>query len=96
MEAKAGDISVPLAVLLKREMSNEKCEKPDLLYGEACQKKKGEDFTLLSADSERMQETGTESFSVFAVPTPLSLSLSTLLVIVLSWYGLRSIPATCW
>ncbi|XP_078154921.1 putative protein phosphatase 2C 12 [Carex rostrata] len=67
MEAKAGDISVPLAVLLKREMSNEKCEKPDLLYGEACQKKKGEDFTLLSADSERMQETGTESFSVFAI-----------------------------
>lgn len=94
MEAKAGDISVPLAVLLKREMSNEKCEKPDLLYGDACQRKKGEDFTLLNADSERMQETGTESFSVFAVPTPLS--LSTLLVIVLSWYGQGSIPATCW
>ncbi|KAJ3697150.1 hypothetical protein LUZ61_000855 [Rhynchospora tenuis] len=67
MEAKAGDITVPLAVLLKREMSNEKSEKPDLLHGEASQKKKGEDFTLLRAECERTQETGTTSFSVFGL-----------------------------
>jgi hypothetical protein len=67
MGSKTGDISVPLAVLLKREMSNEKTEKPDLLYGEASQKKKGEDFTLLRAEYERMQENGTTSFSAFAV-----------------------------
>ncbi|KAJ4766582.1 Protein phosphatase 2C family protein [Rhynchospora pubera] len=66
MEAKTGDITVPLAVLLKREMSNEKSEKPDLLHGQASQKKKGEDFTLLIAECERTQETGTTS-SVFGL-----------------------------
>ncbi|KAJ4786028.1 Protein phosphatase 2C family protein [Rhynchospora pubera] len=67
MEAKTGDITVPLAVLLKREMSNEKSEKPDLLHGQASQKKKGEDFTLLIAECERTQETGTTSSSVFGL-----------------------------
>ncbi|KAJ3673223.1 hypothetical protein LUZ60_006597 [Juncus effusus] len=67
MEAKAGDISVPLAVLLKREQSNMKTEKPDILYGEAGQKKKGEDLTFLKADCERLHETGTSPFSVFAL-----------------------------
>ncbi|KAJ4796938.1 Protein phosphatase 2C family protein [Rhynchospora pubera] len=73
MEAKTGDITVPLAVLLKREMSNEKSEKPDLLHGQASQKKKGEDFTLLIAECERTQETGTTSSSVFGVYLSLSL-----------------------
>ncbi|AQL05948.1 putative protein phosphatase 2C 12 [Zea mays] len=38
---------VPLAVLLKRELCNQKVERPDILFGEANKSKKGEDFTLL-------------------------------------------------
>ncbi|KAJ4790314.1 Protein phosphatase 2C family protein [Rhynchospora pubera] len=95
MEAKTGDITVPLEVLLKREMSNEKTlcfcalistlelslplklspppssnpgsAPADLLHGQASQKKKGEDFTLLIAECERTQETSTTSSSVFGL-----------------------------
>ncbi|XP_006651470.1 probable protein phosphatase 2C 12 [Oryza brachyantha] len=38
---------VPLAVLLKRELCNQKVEKPDILFGEANKSKKGEDFTFV-------------------------------------------------
>ncbi|XBH56025.1 hypothetical protein VPH35_077956 [Triticum aestivum] len=44
---------VPLAVLLKRELCNQKVEKPDILFGEASKSKKGEDFTLLVANCHR-------------------------------------------
>ncbi|PAN49300.1 hypothetical protein PAHAL_9G439600 [Panicum hallii] len=44
---------VPLAVLLKRELCNQKVEKPDILFGEANKSKKGEDFTLLMAKCHR-------------------------------------------
>ncbi|KAG8063145.1 hypothetical protein GUJ93_ZPchr0003g17727 [Zizania palustris] len=38
---------VPLALLLKRELCNQKVEKPDILFGEAKKSKKGEDFTFI-------------------------------------------------
>ncbi|XP_037420938.1 probable protein phosphatase 2C 12 [Triticum dicoccoides] len=44
---------VPLAVLLKREMCNQKVEKPDILFGEASKSKKREDFVLLVANCHR-------------------------------------------
>lgn len=47
VHADADGSGVPLAVLLKRELWNQKVERPDILFGEACKSKKGEDFTLL-------------------------------------------------
>ncbi|KAF8698676.1 hypothetical protein HU200_034925 [Digitaria exilis] len=44
---------VPLAVLLKRELCNQKVERPDILFGEASKSKKGEDFTLVMAQHPR-------------------------------------------
>ncbi|XBI71602.1 hypothetical protein VPH35_065780 [Triticum aestivum] len=44
---------VPLAVLLKRELCNQKVEKPDILFGEASKSKKREDFALLVANCHR-------------------------------------------
>lgn len=44
---------VPLAVLLKRELCNQKVERPDILFGEASKSKKGEDFTLLMLKCHR-------------------------------------------
>jgi len=69
---------VPLAVLLKRELCNQKVEKPDILFGEANKSKKGEDFTLLMAKCHRSPGEGAgggggqnagdgDTISVFAV-----------------------------
>ncbi|PIA56426.1 hypothetical protein AQUCO_00700626v1 [Aquilegia coerulea] len=58
---------VPLAVLLKRELSNEKIEKPDLIHGQANQSKKGEDFTLLKTECQRVPGDGASTFSVFGL-----------------------------
>ena len=70
---------VPLAVLLKRELFNQKVEKPDVLFGEANKSKKGEDFTLLMAKCHRSPGEGAaaggggqnagedDTISVFAV-----------------------------
>ncbi|XP_072971311.1 probable protein phosphatase 2C 12 isoform X1 [Typha angustifolia] len=66
-ETKAGEGMVPLAVLLKRELSNERSEKPDILYGQASQSRKGEDFTFLKAECHRMDKNGSTTFSVFAL-----------------------------
>lgn len=59
--------AVPLAVLLKRELTNERIENPDLLHGEANQSKKGEDFTFLSTNCYRIPGDLSTVFSVFAV-----------------------------
>lgn len=53
MHNEADGSGVPLAVLLKRELCNQKVEKPDILFGEANKSKKGEDFTLLVANCHR-------------------------------------------
>jgi hypothetical protein len=68
---------VPLAVLLKRELHNQKVEKPDILFGEASKSKKGEDFTFLVPKCHRSPTEGDsiggenashhDAISVFAV-----------------------------
>lgn len=60
---------VPLAVLLRREITSEKMERPDVLHGQASQSKKGEDFTLLKTDCRRVpgDRDPDAIFSVFAV-----------------------------
>ncbi|WOL02789.1 putative protein phosphatase 2C 12 [Canna indica] len=65
--AMSGEGMVSLAVLLRREMSWERVEKPDVLYGEAGESKKGEDFTLVKIECERVAGRGDSTFSVFAL-----------------------------
>ncbi|XP_062193248.1 probable protein phosphatase 2C 69 [Phragmites australis] len=60
--------TVPLGVLLRRELTNERMERPDVLCGEASRSRKGEDFTLLRADAgQRVAGDPSTSFSVFAL-----------------------------
>ncbi|KAG6516507.1 hypothetical protein ZIOFF_026972 [Zingiber officinale] len=71
MAATDGDGMVPLAVLLRREMSWERIENPDIIYGEASESKKGEDFTLVMTECQRVPQRPDTTFSVFAVmPLP--------------------------
>jgi len=63
--------TVPLGVLLRREVTKERMERPDVLCGEANRSRKGEDFTLLRADAgQRIPGDPSTSFSVFAVINP--------------------------
>ncbi|XXG70828.1 hypothetical protein AAC387_Pa07g0223 [Persea americana] len=66
MPAKS-ECTVPLAVLLKRELTNEKIQNPDILHGQASHSKKEEDFTLLKTDCQRVPGDGVTTFSVFAL-----------------------------
>eukprot|EP00258_Populus_trichocarpa_P024963 XP_024440982.1 probable protein phosphatase 2C 12 isoform X2 [Populus trichocarpa] len=59
--------TVPLSVLLKRELANERVEKPEILYGQASQSKKGEDFTLLKTECQRIVGDGITTYSVFGL-----------------------------
>jgi hypothetical protein len=60
--------SVPLGVLLRREVTKERMERPDVLCGEACRVRKGEDFTMIRAYAgKRVAGDPSTSFSVFAV-----------------------------
>ncbi|GJN33786.1 hypothetical protein PR202_gb22409 [Eleusine coracana subsp. coracana] len=60
--------TVPLGVLLRREVTKERMERPDVLCGEANRSRKGEDFTLLRADAgQRVAGDPSTSFSVFAL-----------------------------
>ena len=62
--------TVPLGVLLRREVTKERMERPDVLCGEANLSRKGEDFTLLRADAgQRIPGDPSTSFSVFTVTT---------------------------
>jgi hypothetical protein len=75
LHAVADGSGVPLAVLLKRELCNQRVEKPDILSGEANKSKKGEDFTLLVPKCRRTPGEGAgdsaagddDTISVFAV-----------------------------
>ncbi|EAZ09387.1 hypothetical protein OsI_31661 [Oryza sativa Indica Group] len=69
MTAAAGAaVTVPLGVLLRREVTSERMERPDVLCGEAARSRKGEDFTLLLAEAgERVAGDPSTSFSVFAL-----------------------------
>ncbi|KAL3634227.1 hypothetical protein CASFOL_021281 [Castilleja foliolosa] len=59
--------SVPLSVLLKRELANEKIERPELLHGQASQSKKGEDLTFIKTECQRVLGDGVTTFSVYAL-----------------------------
>lgn len=76
MAAEAAAATVPLGVLLRREVTSERMERPDVLCGEASRSRKGEDVTLLLADAgQRVAGDPSTSFSVFAVlhcPAPPS------------------------
>jgi len=69
--------TVPLGVLLRREVTKERMERPDVLCGEASRSRKGEDFTLLRAGAgQRVAGDPSTSFSVFAVPPDIALPSS--------------------
>ncbi|KAL5208022.1 hypothetical protein ABZP36_032457 [Zizania latifolia] len=65
----AGGAAVPLAVLLRREVVGEKtaAERPELQSGLFSQAKKGEDFTFLKPDCERLPGVPSSSFSAFGL-----------------------------
>ncbi|KAG8049988.1 hypothetical protein GUJ93_ZPchr0009g1732 [Zizania palustris] len=68
MAAAASAVTVPLGVLLRREVTSERMERPDVLCGEAARSRKGEDFTLLLAKAgERIAGDPSTYFSVFAL-----------------------------
>lgn len=69
--------TVPLSVLLKRELMSEKIEKPEIVHGQAGQSKKGEDFALLKSDCQRMVGDGVYTYSVYGV----------CLMFLLSWFS---------
>ncbi|KAJ8772858.1 hypothetical protein K2173_028035 [Erythroxylum novogranatense] len=62
-----GHQTVPLSVLLKRELAHEQVEKPEILHGQANQSKKGEDFTLLKTECQRVVGDGVTTYSVFGL-----------------------------
>lgn len=67
MSTKGEHHTVPLSVLLKRESANEKIDNPELVHGQANQSKKGEDFTLVKTECQRVMGDGVTTFSVFGV-----------------------------
>ncbi|XP_034597403.1 probable protein phosphatase 2C 15 isoform X1 [Setaria viridis] len=64
-----GGAAVPLAVLLRREVASERTasERPELHSGLFSQAKKGEDFTFLKPDCERLPGVPSSSFSAFGL-----------------------------
>ncbi|KAL2583549.1 hypothetical protein AAZX31_14G079400 [Glycine max] len=67
MAARSDHQTVPLSVLLRRELANEKIEKPEIAHGQACQSKKGEDLTLLKTECQRVVGDGVSTYSVFGL-----------------------------
>ena len=67
MSSRSEHPKVPLSVLLKRELANEKIEKPEIAYGQASQSKKGEDFILIKTECQRVVGDGVSTYSVFGV-----------------------------
>ncbi|KAK4490365.1 hypothetical protein RD792_001041 [Penstemon davidsonii] len=68
MLSRSGDHqTVPLSVLLKRELANEKIERPEISHGQANQSKKGEDFTFVKTECQRVLGDGVTTYSVFAL-----------------------------
>ncbi|CAL5415436.1 unnamed protein product [Camellia sinensis] len=68
MSSKGQHLTVPLSVLLNRELANEKIERPEISHGQACQSKKGEDFTFLKTECQRVVAgDDVSTYSVFAI-----------------------------
>ncbi|CAL5333103.1 unnamed protein product [Camellia sinensis] len=83
MSSKGQHLTVPLSVLLNRELANEKIERPEISHGQACQSKKGEDFTFLKTECQRVVAgDDVSTYSVFAVS---SLETFFSLVVCLVW-----------
>ena len=81
--SQGGGAAVPLAVLLRREVASERTasERPELHSGLFSQAKKGEDFTFLKPECERVPGVSSSPFSAFGVSArapPLLLSISPL------------------
>ncbi|ONM62756.1 putative protein phosphatase 2C 12 [Zea mays] len=64
-----GGAAVPLALLLRREVASERTasERPELHSGLFSQAKKGEDFTFLKLECERVPGVPSSSFSAFGL-----------------------------
>ncbi|XP_059630726.1 probable protein phosphatase 2C 15 isoform X2 [Cornus florida] len=58
---------VPLAALIRREMKNEKMEKPTVRYRNAAQSRKGEDYFMMKTDCQRIPGNPSSAYSVFAI-----------------------------
>ena len=67
MLSKSEHHTVPLSVLLKRELENERLENPELSHGQHGQSKKGEDFMLVKTECQRVLGDGVATFSVYGV-----------------------------
>ncbi|XP_059292118.1 probable protein phosphatase 2C 12 isoform X1 [Lycium ferocissimum] len=67
MLSKGEHQTVPLSVLLKRELAHEKIENPEISHGQAAQSKKGEDFTFVKTECQRVLGDGVTTFSVFGL-----------------------------
>lgn len=67
MLSKGEHQTIPLSVLLKRELASEKIERPELSHGQASQSKKGEDFMLVKTECQRILGDGVTTYSVFGV-----------------------------
>ncbi|KAJ7958143.1 Protein phosphatase 2C family protein [Quillaja saponaria] len=67
MSSRSEHQTVPLSVLLKRELANEKIERPEIVHGQASQSKKGEDLTLLKSECQRVVGDGVSTYSVFGL-----------------------------
>ncbi|KAG6626596.1 probable protein phosphatase 2C 12 [Carya illinoinensis] len=67
MSSRSESHTVPLSVLLKRELASERIERPEIVHGQASQSKKGEDFTLLKTECQRMVGDGVSTYSVFGL-----------------------------
>ncbi|KAL4298083.1 hypothetical protein GQ457_12G019070 [Hibiscus cannabinus] len=67
MSSRGEHQTIPLSVLLKRELASEKIENPEIVHGQASHSKKGEDFTLLKAECQRAIGDGFTTFSVYGL-----------------------------
>ena len=85
MSTKGEHHSIPLSVLLKRESANEKIDNPELVHGQFNQSKKGEDFTFVKTECQRVTGDGVTAFSVFGVSSLHLLVFEILLHIL--WIG---------
>lgn len=61
------DEPVSLGSLINKELRSNKVEKPLLLYGQAGQSKRGEDYTFIKTDCPRTLVDGVSTFDVFAI-----------------------------
>lgn len=67
MSSRCEHQTVPLSILLKRELESEKIERPDISHGQANHSKKGEDFTFVKTECQRLTGDEASTYSVFGL-----------------------------